>query len=39
MNPQRFKIRAFHDELFKDGALPLTILEAKMDHWIGRTGH
>ncbi len=32
----RFDIREFHDELLKDGALPLTILEAKMDRWIER---
>jgi uncharacterized protein (DUF885 family) len=30
----RFDIRAFHDELLKDGGLPLDILEAKMDRWI-----
>jgi uncharacterized protein (DUF885 family) len=30
----RFDIRAFHDELLKDGALPLNILEAKMDAWV-----
>ncbi len=30
----KFDIRAFHDELLKDGALPLDILEAKMDAWI-----
>ena len=29
-----FDIRAFHDELLGDGALPLSILEAKMDRWI-----
>jgi len=29
-----FDIRAFHDELLRDGALPLTVLEAKMDRWI-----
>lgn len=29
-----FDVRAFHDELLKDGALPLNILEAKMDRWI-----
>jgi len=29
-----FDIRAFHDELLQDGALPLNILEAKMDQWI-----
>lgn len=30
----RFDVRAFHDELLKDGALPLDLLEAKMDAWI-----
>ncbi len=30
----KFDIRAFHDELLKDGALPLDVLEAKMDAWI-----
>jgi len=30
----KFDIRAFHDELLKDGALPLSILEAKMNSWI-----
>jgi uncharacterized protein (DUF885 family) len=29
-----FDIRAFHDELLRDGALPLTLLEAKMDRWM-----
>jgi uncharacterized protein (DUF885 family) len=29
-----FDVRAFHDELLADGALPLSILEAKMDRWI-----
>ena len=29
-----FEIRAFHDELLKDGAMPLSLLEAKMDRWI-----
>jgi uncharacterized protein (DUF885 family) len=32
----RFDIRSFHDELLKDGALPLDVLEAKMDGWIAR---
>ena len=31
-----FDIREFHDALLKGGALPLTILEAKMDRWIER---
>ena len=29
-----FDVRAFHDELLADGALPLSILEAKMDRWV-----
>ena len=32
----KFDIRAFHDELLKDGALPLDLLEAKMDAWMAR---
>lgn len=32
----KFDIRAFHDELLKDGALPLDLLEAKMDAWLAR---
>ena len=30
----RFNIRNFHTELLKDGGLPLTVLEAKMNRWI-----
>src|SRR5213594_1531971 len=30
----KFDIRAFHDELLKDGALPLDLLETKMNDWI-----
>jgi uncharacterized protein (DUF885 family) len=30
----KFDIRAFHDELLKDGALPLDLLEAKMNDWV-----
>lgn len=30
----RFDIRAFHDELLKDGGMPLDVLEAKIDRWI-----
>ena len=30
----RFDLRAFHDEILKDGSLPLPVLEAKMDRWI-----
>jgi uncharacterized protein (DUF885 family) len=30
----KFDIRAFHDELLKDGALPLDLLEDKMNGWM-----
>jgi uncharacterized protein (DUF885 family) len=30
----RFDVRAFHDELLRDGAMPLSVLEEKMDRWI-----
>ena len=30
----KFDIRAFHDELLKDGAMQLDLLERKMDVWI-----
>jgi len=29
----KFKLAAFHDEILKDGAMPLEILEKKMDAW------
>jgi uncharacterized protein (DUF885 family) len=31
---RKFDLRAFHDEILKDGALPLDVLEAKMNAWI-----
>ena len=31
---ERFDLRAFHDEVLKDGALPLDILDDKIDRWI-----
>jgi prolyl oligopeptidase len=31
---ERFDIRDFHEELLKDGALPLDQLESKMNSWI-----
>ena len=31
---ERFDIRAFHDELLGAGALPLDILEQRMDKWL-----
>lgn len=30
----RFDVRAFHDEVLKDGAMPLQIFETKMNSWI-----
>ena len=30
----KFNIRGFHDEVLKDGGLPLDILESKMNEWI-----
>ncbi|MDQ3683229.1 MAG: DUF885 domain-containing protein [Bacteroidota bacterium] len=30
----RFDVRAFHDEVLKDGAMPLQIFENKMNSWI-----
>ena len=30
----RFDPRAFHTALLADGALPLTVLDAKMNRWI-----
>ncbi|MBC2664957.1 DUF885 domain-containing protein [Novosphingobium flavum] len=30
----RFDIRAFHQQVLGSGALPLTVLEAKIDRWI-----
>jgi uncharacterized protein (DUF885 family) len=35
----KFDIRAFHDELLKEGALPLNLLEARMDNWIANQQH
>ena len=32
----KFDIRDFHDELLKDGALPLDRLEAKMNAWVAK---
>ena len=32
----KFDVRAFNDELLRDGALPLDLLEAKMAAWLAR---
>lgn len=31
---KQFDVRVFHDEVLKDGAMPLLIFESKMDQWI-----
>ena len=31
---EKFDIRAFHDAVLASGAVPLNILEARMDAWI-----
>jgi uncharacterized protein (DUF885 family) len=30
----KFDIRAFHDQILQDGAMPLSILESKMNEWV-----
>ncbi|HEX6252550.1 MAG TPA: DUF885 domain-containing protein, partial [Gemmatimonadaceae bacterium] len=32
----RFDVKAFHRAILEDGALPLAVLEAKIDRWIER---
>ena len=31
---ERFDIRTFHDQVLEEGALPLNLMEAKIDAWI-----
>jgi hypothetical protein len=31
---KEFNIREFHDEVLKDGSIPLQILEEKINRWI-----
>ncbi|MEO6172029.1 MAG: DUF885 domain-containing protein [Arenimonas sp.] len=30
----KFDIRQFHDQILKDGSLPMSVLDAKIDRWI-----
>jgi len=30
----KFDVREFHDQILKDGSLPMSVLEAKIDRWI-----
>lgn len=30
----RFEIKAFHDEVLKDGSVPLDVLDAKIERWV-----
>ncbi|RZK96651.1 MAG: DUF885 family protein, partial [Hymenobacter sp.] len=32
----KFSLKAFHDELLLDGAMPLAVLEQRMDAWAAR---
>ena len=32
----KFDIRGFHDEVLKDGPVPLSLLESKIDAWIAQ---
>ncbi|MEO8064796.1 MAG: DUF885 domain-containing protein [Pseudomonadota bacterium] len=34
---KKFDVRAFHDEVLKDGSVPLEVLELKIDRWIAAT--
>jgi uncharacterized protein (DUF885 family) len=31
---KNFDVREFHDQVLKDGSLPMSVLEAKIDRWI-----
>jgi uncharacterized protein (DUF885 family) len=34
---KKFDVKAFHDEVLKDGAIPLDVLDAKINRWIAAT--
>ena len=33
----RFDVRAFHEQVLGSGALPMAVLEAKIDRWIAES--
>jgi uncharacterized protein (DUF885 family) len=35
---KKFDVKAFHDEVLKDGAVPLDVLDAKIGRWIAAQG-
>jgi len=35
---EKFDVRSFHNAVLDDGALPLTVLEARIDEWIRKEG-
>lgn len=35
----RFSYADFHEQVLSDGAMPLDLLEAKLDRWMGQTKH
>ncbi len=35
---ERFDVRMFHDAILRDGALPIYVLEAKLDRWLAAQG-
>jgi uncharacterized protein (DUF885 family) len=35
---EKFDLRRFHNAVLDDGALPLTVLESRIDEWIGKEG-
>jgi uncharacterized protein (DUF885 family) len=34
----KFSVKEFHDEVLKDGAIPLDVLDAKINRWIKSKG-
>jgi uncharacterized protein (DUF885 family) len=34
----RFNVKAFHSQILLDGALPMDVLDAKIDRWIAAEG-